>query len=309
MEERPGARLPKRPRRWLRRLLTATGALLLLAVLGVYVTSTYLVRKSFTHRVEKLLPVPDDLRGRAESIALTSADGIPLKGWWLPAESPRGAVVVLHGMDGLDASCLLPQARFLNAVGWSAFFLDMRAHGRSGGTRIGLSLEEPRDVGAAVDWVESQPASRGMPVVLLGLSMGGAAAIRTAAARPDVDGVISVSAFASLDGMMGEGAQLVLARLAVFTLYGEWTTTASPVHDIPRIRPRPVLLLHGTADRQIPIEHAHLLQQAGGANVELVAVEGADHLIFTEDGNGSGHDDTVYRQRILDYLGKVTHRR
>jgi alpha-beta hydrolase superfamily lysophospholipase len=289
--------------------LIVTGVLLVVTALGLYGTTTYFVRRSFTHRVEKLLPVPDDLRAHAQTIALTSADGIPLKGWWLPAESPRGAVVVLHGMDGLDASCLVPQARFLNAAGWSAFFLDMRAHGRSGGTRIGLSLEEPRDASAAIDWVESQPVLEGKPIVLLGLSMGGSTAIRTAAERPEVDGVISVSAFASIDRMMSEGMERFLGRLAMLTLYGAWTPTDSPVHDIPRIRPRPVLLMHGTADRQIPAEHAHLLQQAGGASVDLVLVDGADHLIFTEDGNGTGHYDTVYRERIIDYLGKVTHRR
>ena len=141
------------PRRWLRRLLTATGALLLLAVLGVYVTSTYLVRKSFTHRVEKLLPVPDDLRGRAESIASTSADVFPRRaGGFRPVASRGRRRPARHGRPRC-VLLLLPQARFLNAVGWSAFFLDMRAHGRSGGTRIGLSLEEPRDVGAAIDWV------------------------------------------------------------------------------------------------------------------------------------------------------------
>jgi alpha-beta hydrolase superfamily lysophospholipase len=302
-----GAVRPRR--RWLRRILIGTVVFLALAAVGLYGTTVYMVRKAFTHRVEKLRAVPEDLRGRAETIALTSTDGIPLKGWWLPADPSRGAVVVLHGMDGLDASCLVPQARFLNAAGWSAFFLDMRAHGRSGGTRIALAFEEPRDVAAALDWLARQPSLAGKPVVLLGLSMGGATAIRTAAARSDVDGVISVSAFASVDPLIGEGLELVLGRLTMLTLYGAWPPTASPVHDIARIAPRPVLVMHGAADTQIPVEHARMLRAAGGANVDLAIVDGADHLVYTEDGNGRGPYDTIYRERILAFVATVVRRR
>ncbi len=296
-------------RRWVRRLVVTAGLGVVLAALALYGVSVHFVQKTFTHRVEKLQPVPGDLVAKAQSVELTSSDGVPLKAWWVPVEPTRGAVVVLHGMDGLDASCLLPQTRFLNGAGWSALVLDMRAHGRSGGTRIGLSVEEPRDVGAALDWLDAQPPLREKPIVLLGLSMGGAVAIRTAARRPDVDGVISVSAFASLDRLMGHGLELLFARLAVLTLYHEWTPSSSPLRDIPLIGPRPVLVVHGTADGQIPVEHARLLKEAGGPNVELRLVEGADHLVFTEDGNGTGQMDTTYRTCILDFLPRVTHGR
>jgi pimeloyl-ACP methyl ester carboxylesterase len=48
-----------------------------------------------------------------------------------------------------------------------------------------------------------------MPVALPGVSMGGATAIRAAAQRPEVDAVISISAFASVDRMMGHGMTLM----------------------------------------------------------------------------------------------------
>lgn len=296
-----------RPRRMLRRVLLAATCLVVLALLGMYGSTVYFIHKAFTRRVQACKTVPEDLGLKAETIDLTSSDGIPLKGWWVPVEQSRGSVMVLHGMDGLDASCLLPHARFLHDAGWSAFVLDMRAHGRSGGQRIGLSIEEPRDVGAALDWLEAQPSVKESPIVLLGLSMGGATALRTAASRPDVDAVISVSGFASLDDMMGHGLQAWLGRLAILTLYHAWTPLASPVHDIPRIRPRPVLLMHGTADRQVPVEQAYQLKSAAGPNAELWIVPGADHLIFTEDGIGKGQADSDYRKHILEFLGKVRH--
>ena len=296
-----------RSRRMLRWVLRVLICLVVLALLGMYGSTVYFIHNSFTRRVECCKTVPEDLGLKSETIALTSSDGIPLKGWWVPAELSRGSVIVLHGMDGLDAACLLPHAKFLHDAGWSAFLLDMRAHGRSGGQRIGLSIEEPRDVGAALDWLEAQPTLKGKPIVLLGLSMGGAVALRTAASRPDVDGVISVSAFASLDHMMGHGLQLWLGRMGVLTLYHAWTPRASAVHDIPRIGPRPILLMHGTADRQIPVEEAYLLRNAAGPNAELWIVPGADHLVFKEDGNGKGQADVDYRTHILEFLGRVRH--
>ncbi len=290
----------------LRRILITVALLAVVTFLGVYGASVYFVQKAFSHRVEKLLAVPSDLGLSGESISLTSSDDIPLKAWWIPADPTRGVVVVLHGMDGLDASCLLPHARFLHDAGWSTLVLDMRAHGRSGGKRIGLSLEEPRDVGTALDWLTTQPSLKGKPLVVLGLSMGGATAIRTAASRPDVDAVISVSSFASFDPLMGEGLQLFLGRLSILTLYGVWSPNASPVHDIARIRPRPVLLIHGTADKQIPVQDAYLLQKAASSNAELWIVPGADHLVFTEDGNGKGELDTAYREHIIDFLSRLS---
>lgn len=92
---------------------------------------------------------------------------------------------------------MLGHSRALRDAGYASVALDMRAHGRSGGERIGLAFEEHRDVAAVLDWIEAQPALKGKPVALLGVSMGGAVALRTAGMRPDVDAVISVSAFAS----------------------------------------------------------------------------------------------------------------
>jgi alpha-beta hydrolase superfamily lysophospholipase len=305
----PGeARKPFLSRRLFRRVLATIAVLLGLGALGLYGATVYFLRKAFTHRVEKLKNVPEGVGLNGRTVELTSSDGIPLKGWWIPAVEDAGAVLVLHGMDGLDASCLLPHAKFLHDAGWSAFVLDMRAHGRSGGRRIGLAMEEPRDACAALDWLGQQSSLKGKPVVILGFSMGGATAIRTAAARPDVDAVVSVSAFASFEPLMGSGLQLWLGRLGILTLYRTWAPNAQPIHDISRISPRPVLLMHGTADQQIPVQDAYLLKEAGGPQVELRIVEGADHLVFTEDGNGKGRADTEYRTRVLDFLARVRHR-
>jgi alpha-beta hydrolase superfamily lysophospholipase len=290
--------------------------LIALSAIGMYIFSIVFIKSTFSHRVVKLENTPEELGLSAETILLTSSDGIDLQGWWIPNNDPKGVVVVLHGMDGLDASSLLPQAIFLQEAGYAVFVQDMRAHGRSGGERIGLAFEEMRDVIPVLDWIKTNPELSGKPVVLLGLSMGGAVAIRTAAVRPDVDLVISVSAYASIDRMIDHGMRLMdfpeagiqlfvpFSKLGMLTLYGVWPANASPEKDISKLDPRPVMIMHGSDDSQISVENAYLLQEAGGENLELLIINGADHLIFTEDGLGENPEDQLYREKILEFLDK-----
>ena len=77
-------------RRILRRVLLVATCLIVLALLGVYGSTVYFMNKAFTHRVERCKTIPEDLGLTAETVSLTSSDGIPLKGWWIPADpSPR----------------------------------------------------------------------------------------------------------------------------------------------------------------------------------------------------------------------------
>jgi len=41
--------------------------------------------------------------------------------------------------------------------------------------------------------------------------------------------------------------------------------------------------------------------------VEFWIVEGADHLVIVEGGNGQGECDSAYRERILEFLSRVRH--
>ena len=299
-------------------IIWVVAGLIAFTAIGMYIFSIIFIKSTFSHRVVKMENTPEELGLTAETISLTSSDGIDLQGWWIRTNDPKGVVVVLHGMDGLDASSLLPQAVFLNEAGYAVFVQDMRAHGRSGGERIGLAFEEIRDVIPVLDWIKANPEIVGKPVTLLGLSMGGAVAIRTAAVRPDVDAVISVSAYASIDRMISHGMRLMdfpeagiqlfvpFSKLGMLTVYGVWPANASPEKDISKIDPRPVLIMHGSSDSQISVENAYLLQEAAGNNVELFIVEGADHLIFTENGLGENPEDQLYREKILNFLHQLS---
>ena len=68
-------------------------------------------------------------------------------------------------------------------------------------------------------------------------------------------------------------------------------------HDrLPRIDV-PTLIMHGSDDRVVPVENAHLLSEAI-PDSELVELEGGPHLFFIED------DETV-NDRLLEFLFEV----
>jgi hypothetical protein len=279
----------------------------------VYAGAVWLVDQSGSRRVERLEHAPADYGLDATSVTFPSSDGILLKAWWIPHPAPRGVVVLLHGMDGLDASSLLGHASFLVDAGFAAMVLDMRAHGRSRGERQGFALTETRDVSAALDWIGIHPEREALPLALLGVSMGGAVAIRTAAARREVDAVISLGAFPRADVVLGDimAEQTGLPRtvvalaqpfvqLGLATVYRSWPASASALRAAPFLTPRPLLIGHGTADDQVPVAHARLLADAAGGHVELWLVEGAGHILF--HGDGTGPEDAPYRERILSFL-------
>ena len=102
---------------------------------------------------------------------------------WLPP-SPRGVLLLCHGL-GEHAG------RYGNVVdavvpdGWAVYGLDLRGHGLSGGRRA--HIERYADFLADVDVFRRTVVARhpGLPVVLLGHSMGGQIALAYALDHQD----------------------------------------------------------------------------------------------------------------------------
>lgn len=101
-----------------------------------------------------------------------AGEGECLQAYEWKAESPRAAVVVMHGIrdhavryDGL--------ARALTAKGFSVYAQDMRGHGRSGGDRQRFDSMPllAADLHLAVS--EAKRRNPGLPVFLYGHSLGG----------------------------------------------------------------------------------------------------------------------------------------
>ena len=242
-----------------------------------------------------------------QRVSLRTRDDLRLSAWYVPSmeKKPRGVVVVCHGYFGNRAT-MLPHLRFLHDAGYAALLLDFRAHGWSGGRMATLGCRETLDVTAALDWVSAHPELWGLPVALLGESMGASVALMVAADDARVRAVVADAAFARLDNAVASRLRLTLGPLANpiiqptqsigERLLGISCAEVAPVEAIARIAPRPVFLIHGTEDRLIAVDNGRELLRAAPGNATLWEVPGAGHVmsIYTAPEE--------YARRVLEFL-------
>lgn len=223
-----------------------------------------------------------------EPVAFTSlTDGAPLRGWHMPAPAPTGrAIVIVPGIDDdrLVDGVTLGLAPTLLDAGFDVLAFDLRGEGESGGEPITFGAREQDDVLGAVALARARGAKH---VGVLGFSLGAGASILATAASNEIDALVTDSAFAELTDTLRHGLEVNLhlpAPVATYALLfypllsGTDPATVSPVSVIGSIAPRPVLLIHGTADTTVPVgDSERLLRAAATATTERWLVEGGKH--------------------------------
>ncbi len=116
-------------------------------------------------------PFPDST---LSTFTAGDGDNIAVQDWPAPREGPpRAAVLIVHGL-GEHAGRYDPMARRLNAWGFAVRSYDQYGHGESGGVRGALPTETRLldDLGDLVTNTRCR-AGPGVPLVLLGHSLGG----------------------------------------------------------------------------------------------------------------------------------------
>jgi fermentation-respiration switch protein FrsA (DUF1100 family) len=234
--------------------------------------------------------------GTAEEISFSSSDDhFNISGWFFRARRlvrPGPAIVLCHGIWTGRRECL-PLALRFQANGYNVLCFDFRAHGLSDGRFTTVGLHETNDVIGAVEYLKRRPEVDSTRIGVLGFSMGAAATIQAAARCPDIAAVVADSAYASFLDAVKYSFQLV-TRVPTFpfaNMAHQWgklivridAGRLRPVDVIAQISPRPILLMHGTLDEIVPLEHAHSLFSAAAEPKELWVVEGSHHVGARDD--------------------------
>jgi len=94
---------------------------------------------------------------------------------------------------------MLPHADFLHEAGYSVLLFDFRSSGESEGDAVTMGFHERGDVQGAVQYLKRRSDADGESLWVLGVSMGAATAIMTAAVTPELKAVVSESSFKSVD--------------------------------------------------------------------------------------------------------------
>jgi alpha-beta hydrolase superfamily lysophospholipase len=118
-----------------------------------------------------------------------------------PSGNPKGQVVLVHGFLSQRTEFAELGER-LAARGWRVLALDQRGFGASGGARGMISQERATaDVLAAVGWLRKD--APGLPVGLVGHSMGGAFALSAMAADPDIRAAVLAAPMRTVRAELG----------------------------------------------------------------------------------------------------------
>jgi alpha-beta hydrolase superfamily lysophospholipase len=124
-------------------------------------------------------------------VEIPTADGLVLRGTFVPGQDPDGSAVLLLHMYGSDHSSWRPFALALASSGVSSLAIDLRGHGATGGAEDWTLAQQ--DTAAAIAWLRSVDGLDPERIGIAGASIGANLALVQAADDPG-----SVAAAAAL---------------------------------------------------------------------------------------------------------------
>ena len=272
---------------------------------GLLAAAAALSRSAITRRrkvMEHANPSALDVR----PVSFPSDSGATIRAWFLAGSPGSGAVLLLHGV-GADRRSMVARARFLHTLGYSVLLPDFQAHGESEGARITFGALERLDVDAAIGFLRE--CCRGERVGMIGVSLGGAAAL-LASGRLPADAYVLESVFPTIRqalearlrvwlGPLGVLSRLIASPVmaAVGADIGVAEHALCPIDVIGRVG-SPVFVIAGTRDSYTPLHESRALFEQAREPKTFWAVEGARH----EDLHVFA--GALYEQRVGDFLAR-----
>jgi len=203
-----------------------------------------------------------------EDVALHTADGIKLHGWWVAARDARGTVLLMHGNAG-NISHRLGYLTMFNYLGYSVLLFDYRGYGKSGGS----PGEEGTYLDAEAAWQHLTEVGnrKSQDIVQVGESLGGGVATWLALKYPP-RALVLASTFTSVPDMGAQVYPWLPVRLLARIVYD----------NIARIREIqvPVMIAHSRGDDIIPFAHGQALFAAAREPKQFLELAGGHNEGF-----------------------------
>jgi len=227
---------------------------------------------------------PAELGLGYEDVRIPTANDRRLHAWLIPGgDGRRGAVVLVHGWNR-SAERMLPYVQILHPAGHHLLAIDARHHGASDPDGHASMKKFSEDIRAALSWLAARPEVDPGRLAVVGLSIGGSAAIHAAAHDPRIRAVVTVGSFAHpRDAMlqMGLGSWLLAPAMPLVFRVIEWRIGArfdqlAPERHAGRVAGR-MLLVHGEEDAVVPVANLERLARAAGGRAEVWRIPGRGH--------------------------------
>ncbi len=240
---------------------------------------------------------------------ITSADGLKLHAFYLPAENAKRFVVLSHGYKGSGFGDFAYISRFLHENYCNLLFVDQRCCGQSKGEYITFGAREQYDIQKWAYYISKRNEKK-LPIYLYGESMGAASVLMASGHRlpQEVKGLISDCGFRSMKGQVQDMAAnwfhlhwigLLLLRLNLFcALFAGFRMKEADTAEAMKTNERPVLFFHGAKDTYVDPGNTIYNYSLCRAPKELVVVSEARHLCSAYE------EPELYREKLLGFFRK-----
>jgi len=293
-------RAPRRPALgW--RLAHGAGWLAAVPVFALFAVMPFTMALRVTHAPrwaiqESSLGIPH------QEVTIETADGRELAAWYVPSRN-RTAVLLSHGSGG-SRERVVAHARMLARHGYGVLALDNPGNGESDGHSNGLGYNAQPGVDAALRWLTRRPDVDPQRIAGFGVSLGAEVLVEAAARTPRLRAVVADGPTRPMDGeRVSDPAvpERVFGAVWLQAVRGVSGMREAPslIGLMPRIAPRPVLLIAGGvgAPDEIPANRAY--RDAGGPTTQLWELADAGHTA------GLRTHPTAYEQRTTTFLDRA----
>lgn len=215
---------------------------------------------------------------------LVNEDGYRLHGYTLEAKTHQW-IIAVHGYMGQGSDMLSTGNRFYDQ-GYSVLIPDLRSHGQSEGTAIGMGGWDSNDIVAWINQIIDQ--DKDAKIILYGVSMGASTVMMTTGhdLPSNVKAAIEDCGYTSaweefsyqLDVLFGLPSFPALDAANFMTMLrgGYNLKDADALKAVSKSK-IPTLFIHGDADDFVPIDMVYPLYEAASCEKELLIIKDAGH--------------------------------
>lgn len=222
----------------------------------------------------------------AQDVSIISKDGLKLHGYWIPAENPRGTILMAHGYRSTMLVDFGLAFAFYHALGMNILVPEQRSHGRSEGRYITFGVKESEDMAC---WIQYHNEFFGKyQMILSGMSMGASTMLYLADKElpANVKCIIADCGFTSPKAILDKvfrsvthlpsGPSLWAADL-FSRVFAKFRLDEKDTRKVLKNAKLPVLMVHGRSDDFVPCGMTQQGFDACTSEKELLLIEGAGH--------------------------------
>ena len=240
-----------------------------------------------------------------QTITLKTSDHISIDAWYSAVDSAKACVILVHGYS-LNKSFMNNEAAMFRQWGYSVLLLDLRGHGKSGGSATTFGFKETDDLQKSFQFVKQQGYSN---IIVYGMSLGAVVAMKaTAENKINPSAIIADMPFGRLRNHFRKRAELFGFPSEPFaTLVTAWIGIENKFnalsYDITLYAPEihcPLLLQWGKKDQYImQDEIENIYRRLASENKKLVVYPDAGHELFLRT------DPLVWQKEVQSFLSTL----